>query len=86
MTTQPDEIDTRNIFTYRGHNYRSQVLSVFKEFFKWGYKLPIRYWTNVTWFGHGDKCCDYWTPIEDPKAHRALILDDNLALEGKNEK
>ena len=60
-------------FWFRGHHYHTQ----FKTKLTQGY---------CKWFGHEDDCCDYWTPIDDPRAQRALMLDDDFKLTKKKGK
>lgn len=48
--------------------------------------------THLTWLGHEDDCCNYWTPIHlpdgsvNPKVERAFMLDDELGLDKKKGK
>jgi hypothetical protein len=70
---------------FRGHNYNSQIKHTLLSFRHWwfikGFMSAL--WRGeeyLTWFGHGDGCCDYWTPIDSPKAQKAFILDDTLGL------
>lgn len=72
-------------FWFRGHHYNSQIKYTV---------LNFRYWWNVvgfikalwngdkylTWFGHEEDCCDYWTPVSDPRAQEAFMLDDELGF------
>lgn len=81
-------------FWYKDHHYNSQIKHT---------TLDLRHWWNIkglakalwhgekylTWFGHEDDCCDYWTPVHlsdgsiNPKVKRAFIQDDLLALQAK---
>lgn len=72
-------------FKYKGHNYHTQFKHTLNTFMHW---WSIKGFISAVWrgepylvlFGHGDNCCDYWTPVSDPKAQRAFMLDDELAL------
>jgi len=65
-------------FWYKKHHYNTHfgwaIGSRLSKYFG-SYKTPLS-----TWIGHEDDCCDYWTPVSDPKAQRALMLDDDLKL------
>jgi hypothetical protein len=70
---------------YRGHNYNTQFKHAITGFTHWwnikGFVSAV--WRGekyLTWVGHGDGCCDYWIPVDDPRAKRELILDDELGL------
>ena len=72
-------------FWFRKHHYKTQFKHTLGMFIHWyNIKGFIRALWNgekyVIWFSHQDDCCDYWTPINDPKAIRALMLDDELGL------
>lgn len=68
-------------FWFRGHHYNTQIKHNLRNMlwldnyhgWRWRY-------FNKIWFGHEDDCCDYWTPVSDPKAQRAFMLDDELGL------
>lgn len=74
-------------FSFRGHHYNTQIKHNLRTMlwldnyngWRWRY-------LHTTWTGHGDDCCDYWTPIHmpdgsvNPKVKRAFILDDELAI------
>lgn len=84
-------------FWFRGHHYRSQVrhtLALFTKLYnvRGFLKSLLTGEPYLTWFGHEDDCCDYWTPIHlsggtiNPKVQKAFMLDDELHLNiGKKE-
>jgi hypothetical protein len=72
-------------FWFRGHHYNTQFKHTIASFAHWwsikGFISAL--WRGekyLTWLGHEDDCCDYWTPIDDPRAQKALMLDDDLGL------
>ena len=70
---------------YKGHHYQSQIFHTLREFTElWNIKGFVSALFHgekyLVWFMHLDDCCDYWTPIDDPRAQRALIMDDELGL------
>lgn len=69
-------------FQFKGHHYQTKFLfAIQTRFSKWfgNYKNPV-----TMWFAHDLDCCDYWIPIDDPRAQRAFMLDDELALTGRS--
>lgn len=69
-------------FWYKGHHYGTQFKHNLKTFLwldKFYHGWKGRY-SNRTWIGHMDDCCDYWTPVDSPEAQRAFMLDDELGL------
>lgn len=69
-------------FNFKSHNYYTAPLGYWlKKFFLEGPYLK----STVSFINHGDGCCNYWTPVDSPKAKRAFMLDDNFGLKEINE-
>lgn len=72
-------------FWFRGHHYKTQFMHSLSTFLHWwsieGFiKAQLHGEQWFIFFGHEDDCCDYWTPVSDPKAQKALMLDDDFKL------
>lgn len=83
-------------FWFKGHHYRSQIRHTLTSLVHlYNIKGLLRSLLTgepyLTWFGHLDDCCDYWTPIHmpdgsiNPEVERAFMLDDELGLDMEKE-